>query len=148
MTKVLMSVQESVYLSSSGLKIWRKLPAPTFSAFCLRRSASQISDSSTLDRIQTVNRAGMIPTKNITRHPKQDAYPAWSPDGAKIAFSSGGHIWVMNADGSGRHVISGTLDRPMVSAHELDWSGERDGTLSNRVRAIAESFAPDQAASR
>jgi Tol biopolymer transport system component len=32
----------------------------------------------------------------------QDVYPAWSPDGRKIAWSSAGEIWVMNADGSGK----------------------------------------------
>ena len=28
--------------------------------------------------------------------------PSWSPDGARIAFAWGQHIWVMNADGSGK----------------------------------------------
>ena len=40
----------------------------------------------------------------LTRDPAYDASPAWSPDGAKIAFASSrageSHVFVMNADGS------------------------------------------------
>ena len=35
--------------------------------------------------------------------------PAWSPDGARIAFSDGGDIYVMNSDGTGRRKLSGRL---------------------------------------
>ena len=42
---------------------------------------------------------------NLTNNAALDAYSAWSPDGAKIAFSSNrdgnDEIYVMNADGSG-----------------------------------------------
>jgi Tol biopolymer transport system component len=31
--------------------------------------------------------------------------PAWSPDGTEIAFSAGGGLWVMNADGSNPNMI-------------------------------------------
>jgi Tol biopolymer transport system component len=44
--------------------------------------------------------------RRITEDPAADYYPAWSPDGAEIAFISTrdhdwGEIYVMNADGSG-----------------------------------------------
>ncbi len=41
---------------------------------------------------------------NLTRHPKADRHPDWSPDGTKIAFTSNQDgdfdIYVMDADGS------------------------------------------------
>lgn len=44
-------------------------------------------------------------TLNLTNHPAEDYQPAWSPDGAQIAFASDRDgdfdIYVMNADGSG-----------------------------------------------
>lgn len=35
--------------------------------------------------------------------------PAWSPDGARIAFSDGADIYVMNSDGTGRRKVSERL---------------------------------------
>lgn len=46
----------------------------------------------------------------LTTNPGWDMDPAWSPDGTEIAFSSGSHnptdIWLMNADGTGKHQIT------------------------------------------
>jgi Tol biopolymer transport system component len=43
-------------------------------------------------------------TRLTTTPTSQETWPAWSPDGSKIAFSSdreaGDHIWVMDPDGS------------------------------------------------
>lgn len=51
--------------------------------------------------------------------------PAWSPDGEFIAFTRGayphGEIWIMKADGSGAHRLTGS------SEHEMDPVWSRDG---------------------
>ena len=43
---------------------------------------------------------------NLTNHPERDAFPAWSPDGTRITFTSrrdgNGEIYLMNVDGSGK----------------------------------------------
>lgn len=44
---------------------------------------------------------------NVTRDPANDVYPAWSPDGSQITFSSDRHdpgnldVYIVNADGTG-----------------------------------------------
>ncbi|MEW6321617.1 MAG: S9 family peptidase [Acidobacteriota bacterium] len=74
----------------------------------------------------------------ITRltHTKSAEYsPAWSPDGARLAFSGtrrdltssettmeDTHVWVMNADGSGRVELGASIDNRQGAP---DWS--RDG---------------------
>ena len=51
---------------------------------------------------------------NLTNNPARDEYPAWSPDGSKIAFQSnrdgGPRIYVMNADGSGQTKLTNQGD--------------------------------------
>jgi Tol biopolymer transport system component len=47
--------------------------------------------------------------------------PAWSPDGKRLAFASGGDLYVMNADGSGQHKII-ELPPGFVVPAEPSWS--------------------------
>ena len=54
---------------------------------------------------------------NLTKHEMSDVVPSWSPDGSKIAFVSApgdgfnpAHIFVMNADGTGRRNLTGDSD--------------------------------------
>jgi TolB protein len=44
--------------------------------------------------------------------------PSWSPDGTRIAYAGvGGQIWVMDADGSGKHRLTRT-----ASGKGVDWA--------------------------
>jgi hypothetical protein len=49
---------------------------------------------------------------NLTQNPAVDMMPAWSPDGAKLAFTSrrdgGDNIYIINADGSSPTPITST----------------------------------------
>ena len=55
---------------------------------------------------------------NVTNNSAFDQDPSWSPDGTKIAFTSGrdgnGDIYVMNADGSNQTRLT---DAPRTDAH-------------------------------
>jgi len=65
----------------------------------------------------------------------KDQVADWSPDGSKIVFHAGGFgsggIWVMNADGSGQHQLSGCgPNDPSPCATGDDWgpTWSPDGT--------------------
>jgi len=80
------------------------------------RSRSRIS-SAVCQRFDGFFSRHFITSLRLTNNPTIDTDPAWSPDGARIAFSSdrnGNHdIYVMSADGSGvtRVTTNPTLDR-------------------------------------
>jgi Tol biopolymer transport system component len=44
---------------------------------------------------------------NLTEDLPGSRSPSWSPDGQQIAFSKSCTIWVMNADGSDAHAVTG-----------------------------------------
>jgi Tol biopolymer transport system component len=72
---------------------------------------------------------------NITNTPGHSTYdneaaPAWSPDGSRLAFVSGPsprHLWVINADGSGRKQITNNAYLYGEGDRHPSWSpdGER-----------------------
>jgi Tol biopolymer transport system component len=69
--------------------------------------------------IYNVNPDGSSPSR-LTNNEFADYQPAWSPDGTKIAFQyAGGHIAVMDADGSNLKVL--TLNRSTFSNSGPTW---------------------------
>jgi TolB protein len=72
--------------------------------------------------------------RRLTDHPKMDYWPAWSPDGKRIAFTSNRdgnyEIYVVQADGSGPRNVS----KHPASDNYATWSpdGARLAFISNR----------------
>lgn len=66
--------------------------------------------------IYTVKRDGSD-MRQLTR--ANDQLPCWSPDGRKIAYTSDGRIWIMNADGT--HPRPLTAERSSVFGFVGDW---------------------------
>ncbi len=86
--------------------------------------------------------SGAVPlTRN--QHGREDA-PAWSPDGSKLVFGSGGNIWVINADGSGAKPLT-TLPAGVFSDSPA-WSpdGKMIAYSSNRAIDGSDTPAPDR----
>ncbi len=65
------------------------------------------------------------PAQRLTTITGADLYPAYSPDGQQIAYTAYGYgtpeIYLMNADGSGQHVLTGTKGVTNLNPHPI-WS--------------------------
>jgi Tol biopolymer transport system component len=88
---------------------------------CLKCAASPRSRFSGWGELYVMNADGSEP-RNLTRDPRVEGSPEWSPDGRKIAFArlgpSGGgrsEIVVMNADGSGKRTLADRAGGPVWS---------------------------------
>ena len=89
-------------------------------------------------QIYSMNAGGSGLTR-LTADPYQNGQPAWSPDGARIAFWSNRagnrQIFAMNADGSG---VTQLTNDPTADCFRPAWSP--DGTKIAYTRSIGSSF--------
>lgn len=82
---------------------------------------------------------------NISQSENEERWPAWSPDGAKLAITqtdSGGqqHILVMNADGSGKALLGDTQNNSQPDwspdGSQIAYVSRGDGTQQAQVFAM------------
>jgi TolB protein len=97
--------------------------------------------------IWVMNPDGTDPTQ-LTSSPETDVFPAWSPDGTKIAFSRSTGIFVMNADGSDQHEVIASGSQPSWSPDGSRltyttggqvWTADADGSNPSRLLVPPES---------
>jgi TolB protein len=109
--------------------------------------------------------AGAIKVGETTLARRGAASPSWSPDGRRIAFTRGGRIWTMAADGSRAHPITASIGATMpVWSPDGQWiafASNQDGdsdiytmqadgsglhaVTTNSTRDLAPQWSPDQA---
>jgi TolB protein len=123
-------------LTDNGLA-WDTFPSfsPDGKRILLRRLLRQRTTEGTLfnSEIMVMNTDGSD-ARNLSRDPFFDGWPAWSPNGAQIAFSSNRsdtyQIYVMNADGSNPVRV---VESPYTDVRP-QWLPDGTGLIFNRER--------------
>src|SRR5688500_14656322 len=76
-----------------------------------RRVALTIGDvnvtaNKVVSQIYVTSTEGGDELKRLTSGESSSSAPRWSPDGKKIAFTTGGQIWVMDHDGDNKEQVT------------------------------------------
>ena len=80
--------------------------------------------------------------KTLLAAGKTLSVPAWSPVGDRIAYAGvNGQIWMMNANGGGRHALTRTASGTGVD-WAPSWSRTVAGSRSSRTSAPARGISP------
>ena len=131
-----------INVDGTGLKrltetdnLWNTFPsfAPDGRRILFRRLFGERTEEGMLfnSEIMVANVDG-TDAKDISRDPDFDGWPAWSPDGTRIAFSSNRsdtyQIYVMNADGSG---LFRAVESPYTDVRP-QWLPDGSGLVFNR----------------
>lgn len=99
----------------------------------LALARSELGTASTADIVFSSDRDGNLELYSmeddggaqtrLTNDPAADKFPAWSPDGQRIAWTRGSDLWVMNADGANPvNLSSGIADAVLKPAWTKDGS--------------------------
>lgn len=64
-----------------------------------------VTANRTITQIYTIPTTGGTAAQ-ITNGDKSNSSPRWSPDGKRLAFTTGGQIWTMNSDGSDKKQVT------------------------------------------
>ncbi len=105
---------------------WLLAVSPTYAEEAPARLVVTNKDGN--PEIYTLSAAGEW--KNLTNNKAVDVFPAWSPDGKQIAFSSNRNgafnIYLMNADGSGAALVTSEVAGSPASCMCPSWSPDGD----------------------
>ncbi len=116
-------------------------------AFTSSRSLSAVDQANSATNIWLTDSTGAALKPLATLTNGSSASPAWSPNGAKIAFESfralngsnlaipAANIWVMNADGSNAIPLT-RLNAETVSSIHSDWSPDGTKIAYDSTRAL------------
>ena len=67
-------------------------------------------------------------------HSGDNSSPRWSSDGTKIVYSRSDGIWVMNANGTGRHQVTSSPSAAVLDRHPC-WSPDGSMIMFDSLRS-------------